>query len=159
MLSFTYTLGRHGWSEARIANEGVSFSVRVSYLSDALRDLTAAVIALLRGASHASCAWQGEEARREYRWLFDRHNGEVHIAIVEFDTLFSRKADDQGAVVFATECPRRRLAGQVLNALWNLHTALGPAAYKERWGLHEFPLAEYKTLEELIRHETTKDDH
>jgi hypothetical protein len=156
MLTFSYTLCGHGWSEATIAHDGTSFSVRVSYLSDALRDLTDAVIALIRGATHASCAWQGDDDRHEYRWLFERHSDEIDITIVEFDDLFSRKADDQGMVVFAARCPRPRLATQVLNQLWRLLNDLGIEGYKELWGHHDFPLAEYKALEGLIHSEVRK---
>jgi hypothetical protein len=117
MFTFTYILSGSGWSEARITNDGEALTLRVSYLSDALRDLTDSMIALMRGATHASCSWQGEDVQHEYRWIFDQDNGDVHVKIVEFDSLFSRKADYQGTTIFSTRCPRRRLVGQVLNQL------------------------------------------
>jgi hypothetical protein len=93
MFTFTYILGGSGWSEATITDDGEALTLHVSYLSDALRDLTDAMIALMRGTTHASCSWQSEHVQHEYRWIFDQDNGDVHVKILEFDSLFSRKAD------------------------------------------------------------------
>ena len=46
MFTFTYMLTGSGWSEATIADDGAALTLRVSYLSNALRDLTDAMIAL-----------------------------------------------------------------------------------------------------------------
>jgi hypothetical protein len=151
VLTFAYILSGSGWSEARITDDGEALTLRVSYLSDALHDLTDAMIALMRGAAHASCAWQGEDVRHEYRWIFDQDNDDVHVKIVEFDSLFSRKAGYQGTIIFSTRCPRRRLVGQVLNQLWRILTDLGFNGYKARWHMHDFPLEEYRLLEDLMR--------
>jgi hypothetical protein len=156
VFTFTYILSGSGWSEATITDDGEALTLHVSYLSNALRDLTDAMIALMRGATHASCAWQGEDVQHEYRWIFDQDDGDVHVKIVEFDRLFSRKGDYQGTTIFSTRCPRRRLVGQVLNQLWRILTDLGFHGYKERWHMHDFPLDEYRLLEDLMRADGTQ---
>lgn len=52
-MDFEYRLFSVGWAAATIAHEDASIELRVSYLSDALGDLLAAIEALLGGAAEA----------------------------------------------------------------------------------------------------------
>jgi len=63
MFSFSYQLETAGWSTATVSDGERSVVLTASYLSDALGDLTRAVIALLRGAEQATLTWHEEPGR------------------------------------------------------------------------------------------------
>ena len=147
-MSFTYQLTTSGNAEATIASEADQATLYVAYLSDALRDLVAAVSALLEGATASGCVWFAEPG--EYRWSFTRRGGAVWIRIVVFRQWEpDRSPKDRGRVLFKAHCLLEDLAAAVLRELKRLDTSVGPAGYKVGWVAHEFPLAEYRHLRDL----------
>jgi hypothetical protein len=80
VASFEYRLKGSGWSEA-IFSDGANETVLpdISYLSDALRDLMAAVIKLMEGAKRAEFSWYCEPG--EYEWLLTQHKQLLSIRI------------------------------------------------------------------------------
>jgi hypothetical protein len=149
MLSLSYYLVAHGWSKAVVSDETSSVTLTASYQSDALRELTDAAIALLRGDEHALCVWLEEPG--EYRWHFNRFENNVQITIVWFDDWAEYRDDhDHGKVIFLTRCHRRHLARQILGQLRRVLGDVGDDGYKERWGAHNFPMDSYRSLEGLV---------
>jgi hypothetical protein len=148
-ITLEYRLAGRGWSEARIADGKICALVTASYLSDALGDLTWAVIGLLQGAEYATCSWWEEPG--EYRWVFRRANDQVNIRILWFDDTPKGKPEEQGTVVFATTCRLVSFAGELKSQLQKLTDDFGTDAYKRIWVSHEFPSREYDKLRELTR--------
>jgi hypothetical protein len=132
VFSLTYSLIGQGWCQATLRDGAHEVSIRATYLTDALRDLVDAVIAVMRGASHVACTWQDEPG--EHRWLFDRQDAdEVTITIRRFDSTFSRQSDELGEIIFTARCPQRRLAGQLLTQMWHLLNDQGLEGYRGLW--------------------------
>ena len=153
MISFTYRLTSIGNAEATIAYGPDQATLHVSYLSDALRDLTAAVNALLEGTKASGCIWFAEPGA--YRWSFTRHGGTVWIRVVGFrEWEQDRSPRDRGRVLFKAHCLLAELAAVMLRELERLDTAVGPVGYKARWVAHEFPMAEYEHLRDLTTERT-----
>lgn len=147
-MSFTYRLTTSGNAEATIADGADQATLYVSYLSDALRDLTAAVNALLEGAKASGCVWFAEPG--EYRWSLTRRGGTVWIRVMGFrEWEQDRPPKDRGRVLFKAHCLLEEFAAAVLRELECLDTSVGAAGYKARWVAHEFPIAEYKHLRDL----------
>ena len=155
MIAFEYRLTSSGNAQATIRDGTEQAILYVSYRSDALRALTAAVNALLQGAKAAGCVWFAEPG--EYRWSLTRRGDAVWIRVVGFKQWEQeRSPKDRGRVLFKTHCQLEDFAATVLRELERLYTSLGPAGYKERWVNHEFPVAEYKHLRDLTTGRTTK---
>jgi hypothetical protein len=140
--------GWHGWATATLSDGDNSIEVTASYLTDALGDLSRAVIALLRGASNARVVWAEEPG--EYHWVFDRLDDRVALRVLWFLNRASTVSDERGTTVFNIECRLNDLAGQLESQLRGLLESLGSQGYEEAWVRHLFPLAEYEQLRGLI---------
>lgn len=149
-LSFTYTPHDH-WSEATLSDGTTEVSMLVWDVTDALQDVVNAVIASMRGAERVTCIWEDEDEQGQYRWVLERIGEEVQVTILWVAGAFNKRLDDAGTPLWATRCAVRKLAMVVLNQLWHLLQQGGVAGYKQQVRRYDFPLAEYKTLEELIR--------
>lgn len=151
LFTFSYDLGTAGWSTATVSDGAHTLTLTAPYLSDALGDLTRAVIALLQGAEEATLAWQEEPGVIE--WRFERQGDDVGVHIMRFDdtTSYRRSQARPGEPAFSARCPLTRLGGEVLDELWRIHDTVGVEGYKERWKQHPFPLQEYRQLHALLR--------
>jgi hypothetical protein len=78
--------------------------------SDALADLAEAV-SVLRTTDTARCAWADEPG--EHRWILRRHGEDLHVTVLRFPEEFSKRPDEEGAVVFSAVCKLRRFAVQI----------------------------------------------
>ena len=116
-FSMTIILGEHGSMEASVQADGQHLRMLISYLSDALGDLTEAVMVLLRSLELEKriCSWQDEPG--EYRWIIHRAGKNVRVQILRFDQNFSRLPDERGECVFDTNCTLMRLATQTKGQL------------------------------------------
>jgi hypothetical protein len=142
-----YRLTGSGWSEAGI-RDGVNHAfLTASYLSDALQDLTNAVIALLQGAEKSTCSW-GEEPG-EYRWVFERQDDRLQIKVLWFEDTFDDEPDERGKLTFSTVCDLRQFAGQLRGELQRLLDEHGVEEYRRSWG-HDFPMTDFRELEALL---------
>jgi hypothetical protein len=148
-LTLTYELRGSGTAEAVISDERASVTLTASYLSDALGDLADATLALMRGADRSRFAWAEEPG--EYRWLLARQGADLQITVLWFRDTFSRQGDEQGGVVFRSQCSLVRFAGQVHGLLLRLLDDWGVEGYARQWKNHEFPLAAHERLTALLR--------
>ena len=149
-FSFSYRLEKAGWSTATVSDGEHTLTLNASYLSDALGDLTRAVIALLRGAEQAVLLWHEEPGVVE--WRFERRGDDVNVYVTQFDD-WNRYRSFRARQVepsFRVQCPLSRLAAEVLDELWHIYEAVGIDGYKERWEKHAFPLEEYRELGDLL---------
>jgi hypothetical protein len=151
VFSFSYQLGTAGWSTATVSDGERTIALTASYLSDALGDLTRAVIALLQGAEQATLTWDEEPGVVD--WRFERQGDDVDVRIALFDGWGSYYGSRGQPVEppFSVRCTLSRLAGEVLDELWRIYETFGVDGYKERWSLHAFPLQEYERLRQLLR--------
>lgn len=138
-MELVYRLTGTGWSEAWIADGDAAATVTASYLSDALGNLLAAVVALLDGAAEARCSWDEEPG--EFRWLFAREGGRVHLRILGFRELWGDEPDERGTVVFETRQDLRVLAAAVASAAERVLAEHGEEGYLAKWVDAPFPTA------------------
>jgi hypothetical protein len=140
LLEFSYRLRSTGWADAALSEGEQRLRMRVSYLSDALRDLSEATLRLLEGADHATFSWCDEPG--EYRWHLWRQ-GETVALRVEWE-----RGREEGR--FGTTCPLGLFAGRVLAALEGILREKGIHWYRREWSQHDFPLAQYERLKALV---------
>ena len=120
-------------------------------VTDALKDLVDAVIASMKGAPRVTCIWEDDDERGQYRWVLEREGDEVRITILWLVGAFNRRFDDTGTSLWTARYPVRKLAMVVLNELWRLLGEWGIDSYRRASRRFDFPLVEYRALEELIR--------
>ena len=146
-MKLSYKLTGHGWASAVIVDNDRSFEMeRISYLSDALKDLMKATIGLVEGGEREWFLWHDEPG--EHRWIINRADDELLIRILWFDDAFKALPDEGGTEVFQCRCRLANFTTEVLacgRKLLTEHTAEG---YCDEWG-SEFPEEEFGRLEWL----------
>jgi hypothetical protein len=144
-----YDLQEAGWADCTVEIDEHRVTVSASYLSNALDDLSAAVMALLRGASSATAAFAEEPG--ESRWQFDRESqDQVRLRIFWSLHRWEDRPHDPSVPIFEATCRLRTFAGQLLAELQRLLREFGEDGYKARWIKHEFPKNRLTELQELL---------
>ena len=146
MLTIRYRLTGTGWSECDLASEEMSVTISASYMSDALGDLSRAVLELVQGEGESRCSF--EEEPGEYRWIFTRTDGEagVDLHILWFNDAFEKQPDERGKEVFAAATTMPELVRALVAALDEVRDSHGVEGYRERWVEHDFPEDEHAAL-------------
>lgn len=155
-VTFSYKLDGAGWATATLSNGRSELNVTISYLTDALGDLTATIVGLLENARYARFSWEDEPG--EYRWIIKKgvDGKTLHLKILGFGDVYDYREDEKGQVLFETECQLLQFAVQVKTALKTILQEHGVKGYKDMWVLNDFPLSEYKKLEKSIRQWQTR---
>lgn len=156
-FEFDYKLTGTGWSEGFVAQGDRWLRPTASYLTDALRALVTAVVALLEGTEHVACIW--EEEPGEYLWLFDRDADLVDLRIMwrdhwsavpsGVDTWFAPVEGEEGDLKLRLRASPDAMGRALLAALDRLEVDPGPAEYRRQWG-KPFPEMEHRKLRELV---------
>lgn len=150
-FTFTFTLLEHGWAKAQVASMDKVQPLSASYLSDALGDLARSVIRLFSATEPETitCSWQEEPG--EFRWIMRRFGDSIRLQIRMFADTASRKRDEEGSLLFETQCSLLRLATQVQSQLYHVLMEFGEEGYLLRWMKYPFPKSEYQQLTGLIQ--------
>ena len=115
-----------------------------SYVSDALHDLSAAVLAMLRGAQVAEAIFAEEPG--EYRWTFERLGaGGLRVLIHDMPPTQVSKLP---VVVFDGEFRLRSFAGSLLLVLQSLLDQYGEVGCLDRWVNYPFPMGHFQELQQ-----------
>lgn len=148
-VEFRYDLVGVGWSECTLIINDAHVTVTASYLSDALRELIAAVCRVIAGLPDATASFDEEPG--EYRWRLYRIDEEtIRVLILEFDELWSNKPDSDGRSIFDSQCRLRTFAGAVYDGCKRLLAKYGNDGYREKWHDHDFPETEFRELKCLL---------
>ncbi len=120
---------------------------QISYLSDALGDLTRAVItaATMPIGSCVQSLFADEPG--EHRMVIVREADDMIVRIEQSDGYRS----SEGMTVFSARCSYLRLATQVAGQLQQIYNAYGLDGYKAKWIEHDFPLMKMLELREVIQ--------
>jgi hypothetical protein len=131
-----------------IGDQAVTLSP--SYLSDALGDLLAAIIAVGRGAERATASFADEPG--EQVWLFGATTqGRARIRVFGFADAWKRRTSEAGGrLLFDGECRLRALLPAVLGALDRLLEKWGTTGYLAEWVHFSFPTESHAELRALI---------
>ena len=148
-VTLRYELHDAGWADCTLEIDEERVTVSASYLSDALEELSAAVVALLRGEPSAIASFAEEPG--EFRWQFDRADGDqLRVRIYWSEVRWNDRLHDPSAPIIDGLCRMRTFAGQVVAELQRLLREYGEAGYKDRWVLHDFPTKRLEQLQALL---------
>ena len=148
-MKFRYDIVGTGWAECTLEYGGQEATLSASYLSDALDDLFAAVVSVLRGESTAEASFVEEPG--EFRWQFERRGAtDLRILITEYAEMPSNNRRAPIAVVLVAEDRLRTFGGAVLSELQRLDRELGEIGYAEKWHMHRFPAKRITQLQSLL---------
>jgi hypothetical protein len=116
-LEFTYELVGRGWARCSLQIGDKEVTLTPSYLSDALGDLLAAIITVVRGAERATASFADEPG--EHVWVFESTTkGRVRIGVFEFRDQWKRRTSEAGGrLSFDAECRLRALLPAALRAI------------------------------------------
>jgi len=149
-IKFSYILLEFGWAECTVEIDERRITVSASYLSDALGDLSSAVVNLLRGELSASATFSEEPG--EFRWQFDRQSqGIVRIRIFWNMPRWNGQVHDPSIPIFDAVCQVNSFAGQFVAELQRLLREFGEDGYRACWTEHDFPKKHLDELEQLLR--------
>lgn len=149
-FSLRYSLTVPGRAVLALEADDLRVAMQTTDETDALGDLTRAVIVLLEGAEHASVVL--EDAPGVHEWNFTREADMVRLRIHSWADRRSGHAD----MVLSQErsaslaCPLLALARElvlVLDVLWVGH---GPEGWKRLSPRHPFPIPERRRLQQLL---------
>lgn len=138
-LSFTWTLRRHGWAFATIADEYGQADATASYITDAPESLLRAVASLVRGEAATQAQFDAEPI--QFTWFFERDGSQAEIRLVRAPDI-----EQVGVVIWSGRYPVQTLAEAVLSGFARTLSELGEDAYRERWVVSSFPHAEVEVL-------------
>ena len=148
-IEVSYYLTGTGWADCDVRSGEERAHLSASYLSDALNDLVAAVVSLLRGNSEATAVFEEEPGR--FTWRLERLSPErVRVCIYSLLTEEESQAGPDGALIFDAECDARAFGMAVKMELERLWRELGPVGYKEKWVEHDFPQQRLIELRALL---------
>jgi hypothetical protein len=143
-FELTYEIEDQGWVNAEIkSSDGIYHIYNISYLSDALLDLSDSILKLLRGSKEEGCSFEYEPGRTKIRFL--RSDEEIQIAAYSFECEMVDEPWEKGEVVFQTSVPLERLKSQFLDQAGKILNTIGSSEYKELWG-SEFPIENYNAI-------------
>jgi len=92
-MKITYKLDQAGWANTTIADDGKHRNMIVSYLSDALCDMTQATICILEGADSVRFSFHCEPG--EHRFIINRtSDAEVQIRVLWYEDLWSKLSEE-----------------------------------------------------------------
>lgn len=144
MIALSYQLTGTGWAECTVSIGREHATLVASYLSDALGDLCAAVIGILRGQRETRVTFTEEPG--EYRWRLTAITPErIRVEIAD-----AVNYNGRGAVILSADCSTRSFASALLTALQHLHSTLGPDGYRKQWVEYDFPLNQMAELAKLL---------
>jgi hypothetical protein len=144
MFELTYTLRDHGWANAEFSNGEAAYSVRASYLGDALGDLAKAARGLMRGLPEVTFSFIEEPG--QHRFVVRRSGDDVLIEAFRLPGMFATSVE-RGESIFLATCSLRLFVDTIITCLRSVLNECGEDEYLRRWKAHPFPRRE---LEELV---------
>jgi hypothetical protein len=149
MLKLDYRLVGTGWAECTIDADGRRCDITASYLSDALGKLVLAAVAVLAGVQSISVRFDEEPG--EYRWAIVMTGDDVvQVDILSFQTLWDNLPDAQGESLLRFSCAPIDFGKAVYVMADNVLERYGLTGYRQRWDLHDFPIAEFDLLRSYV---------
>jgi hypothetical protein len=151
-VRFRYQLTDPATSVGSLTMDGQQAAYECYFSKDALTGFVRAVIALMRGASHAECDWYYSTSETGgLRWLFTRHEDAVTITTTVYWRPSDMRAGRRGCRRAVGTCNLMQLAKEVRRELRVFMDQWGLETYGAHWGLNDYPDAEADMLDKLIR--------
>lgn len=147
-MKLSYNVTGTGWADALISHENRQLEIpKISYISDAPKDLFDAANKLATGAERACFLWHHEPG--EHRWIIVQTKSELNIRILWFKDAWEALPDDLGTEVFQCKCPLTNFLDEVAACGEGLLAEHGEEGYRDMW-CSEFPEEEFGRLKWLI---------
>ena len=149
-MEFSYRLGEAGWATVSLQQGECHYQLMVSYLSNALEDLTNATNAMLAGSDHETVVLMAEPG--EHHLLLNRLDDDLLVEVRWFDSWASKGMHPSNAyeVRFMASVPEIQFSAQVHQSLATILTLYGVEGYRDKWIDHEFPSAAFHQLTKNI---------
>ena len=146
-FSFKYDVKSSGWADGEISNGIQKVEVTASYLHDTLSELCEMTLDVLDSATSGKVIFMNEPG--EHHLIVTKLNEtELSYQLFWYDDWESwgEISSDLYTEVISGSCSISIFKEQVVNALKEIYTTLGPEIYKKRWIEHDFPENLYKKL-------------
>ena len=145
-LSVSLESPQHGFMSLRLKTDGQSFVTVVAHAPyDSMRDLIAALAALLDGDCELIVKWNSEPD--EYDFRFSSRGDHLHLEIVHYPD--HRKLPETAATVFTFRGPKADACRAFWEELRDLRSRAGQDEFDRQWR-REFPERELEVLTKRI---------
>lgn len=137
---------QHGFMSLRLKSAGQSFVTVVAHAPyDSLRDLIAALSAVLDGDCAPTVKWNSEPD--EYDFRFQSHGDRVLLEVIHYPD--HRKLDETATTVFSFEGPKEDACRTFWEELRDLQSRAGRDEFDRQWR-RAFPERELQELTEKM---------
>ena len=145
-LSVSLESPQHGFMSLRLKTAGQSFVTVVSHAPyDSLRDLIAALSAVLDGDCERTVRWNSEPD--EYDFRFEASASRVLLEVIHYPD--HRKLGETATTVFSFQGPKADACRQFWKELRDLESRAGRDEFDRQWR-RPFPAHELQELTERI---------
>jgi hypothetical protein len=145
-LSVSLESPQHGFMSLRLKTDGQSFVTVVAHAPyDSLRDLIAALAAVLDGDCELIVNWNGEPD--EYDFRFASRGDHLHLEIIHYPD--HRKLPETAATVFTYRGPKADACRAFWEELRDLRSRAGRDEFDRQWR-RAFPEREMQELTKRI---------
>lgn len=148
-MDIVMTLEPHGWLDILLKpNQGEQIEIPVSFLSDAVDDITRQFVALHKGAAEVTITMQTEPG--EYRFRIKKCSKTmIQFMVYEMSDNFSPEAVTEGCLLMSEELTLVKLTKLFYRELSKLKE-MGLEEYHKRWSF-DFPLDAYERIGRVVQ--------
>jgi len=149
IMDIVMTLEPHGWLDILVQpDQGEQIEIPVSFLSDAVEDITCQIVALHKGATEVTITMQTEPG--EYRFLIKKRSQVIVLFMVyEMSDNFSPEAVTEGCLRMSEELTLVKLTKLFYRELSKMKE-MGLEEYHKRWSF-DFPLNAYERIGRVVQ--------
>ncbi|MCG7856947.1 hypothetical protein MD537_08215 [Flavihumibacter sediminis] len=152
---FNYWLTGSGWAEAFFTSDNQNIRFELSYLSDPLADLLEGLCKLINNQSDTERIAFFDEPGEHSLVISKIDKDEIKIEIFrDYEKEGISEADksqDTGELIYLDTDTLRNLALIIFEGIESLLGRHTLKDYKEKWVSFDFPLDEYKQLQQLLK--------
>ena len=145
-MSFTWTLGGHGWADCTVADSQAQAQATASYISAAPEELLTAVTRLIAGEKQTRAELEAEPA--VFRWVFYREGEDVWIRLLQLAD--PSKHDKAGTEIWSSCQTTDSLSKAIIEGFDEVVSKYGESGYHAKWG-SPFPRTELQALRSAWR--------
>jgi hypothetical protein len=145
-MSFTWTLGGHGWADCTVADSQAQAQATASYISAAPEELLTAVTRLITGEKETRAELEAEPT--VFRWVFYREGEDVWIRLLQLAD--PSKHDKAGTEIWSSWQTTDSLSKAIIEGFDEVVSKYGESGYHARWG-SPFPRTELQALRSAWR--------
>jgi len=145
----TYSLSGKGWATLQVCNKNEQHTFIVSYLHDSLKELSEATLQLMDKKEKALVSFMDEPGELQLEMVKHKETGMIRITGRGYENTFGSFNNESFSILFSFEVRLFSFAKAVFLVMDAIYSEGGMKGYLEKWGMHDFPIENYKLLQKV----------